>query len=114
MFLSAGLRGEQLRLVRLEDFFCVLSGAVMVALFVVEQAGVPLGAALLNSLSLPITTKLAVVFLISNLLPALLLSPALGHVLEFLRDSGPYNRDRRSIAADVPSLTGPRRPFQRV
>ena len=44
MFLSAGLRDEQLRLVHLEDFFCVLSGAVMVALFVVEQAGVPLGA----------------------------------------------------------------------
>ena len=101
MFLSAGLRGEQLRLVRLEDFFCVLSGVVMVALFVVEQAGVPLSAALLNSLSLPITTKLAVVFLISNLLPALLLSPALGHVLEFLKRLWP----------DTTAIDDPSRPM---
>ena len=73
----------------------------MVALFVVEQAGVPLGAALLNSLSLPITTKLAVVFLISNLLPALLLSPALGHVLEFLKRLWP----------DTTAIDDPSRPM---
>ena len=39
LFLSAGLRGERLRLVRLEDFFCVLSGALMVVLFAVEASG---------------------------------------------------------------------------
>ena len=101
MFLSAGLRGERLRLVRLEDFFCVLSGAVMVTLFAVEQAGVPLVAALVSSLSVPITTKLAVVFLISNLLPALLLSPALGRVLEFLKRLWP----------ETPAIDDPSRPM---
>jgi phosphate:Na+ symporter len=101
MFLSAGLRGERLRLVRLEDFFCVLSGAVMVALFAVEQAGVPLVAALVSSLPVPIMTKLAVVFLISNLLPALLLTPALGPVLEFLKRFWP----------DMPAIDDPSRPM---
>ena len=101
LFLSAGLRGERLRLVRLEDFFCVLSGAVMVTLFAVEQAGIPLVAAFVSSLSVPITTNLAVVFLISNLLPALLLSPALGRVLEFLKRLWP----------DTPAIDDPSRPM---
>ena len=52
----------------------------MVMLFAVEQAGMPLVAALVDSLSVPLATKLAGVFLISNLLPALLVSPLLGRV----------------------------------
>ena len=101
LFLSAGLRGKPLRLVRLEDFFCLLSGALMVMLFALEQAGVPLVAALVNSLSVPLTTRLAGIFLISNLLPALLLSPALGRVLEFLKRLWP----------DKPAIDDPSRPM---
>lgn len=100
LFLSAGLRGEPLRLVRLEDFFCVVSGAVMGTLFVVEQAGVPLVAAFVNSFSAPVATKLAVVFLISNLLPALLLSLGLGRVLKLLKRLWP----------DRPAIDDPSRP----
>jgi phosphate:Na+ symporter len=101
LFLSAGLSGEQLRLVRLEDFFCLLSGALMVTLFAVEQMGVPLVEPLVNSLPAPITSKLAVVFLISNLLPALVISPALGRVFEFLKKLWP----------DRPAIDDPSRPM---
>ena len=101
LFLSAGLRGERLRLVRLEDFFCVLSGTLMVALFAIEQAGVPLVAHLVDLVAAPITTKLAVVFLISNLLPALLISPALGAVLQFFKRLWP----------DTPAIDDPSRPM---
>jgi phosphate:Na+ symporter len=101
LFLSAGLHDERLRLVRLEDFFCVLSGALMAALFALEEAGVPLVAAGVNSLPVSLTTKLAIVFLISNLLPAWLLSPALGRALEFLKKLWP----------DRPALEDPSRPM---
>ena len=101
LFLSAGLRGERLRLVRLEDTFCVVSGALMATLFAVEEAGVPLIAAAVNSLALPISTKLALVFLISNILPALILSPAIGRVLELLKTFWP----------DAPALEDPSRPM---
>lgn len=101
LFLSAGLRGERLRLVRLEDTFCVLSGLLMTVLFAVEEAGVPLVAAAVTSLTFPITTKLAVVFLISNILPALVLSPAIGHALKFLSKLWP----------DVPATEDPSQPM---
>jgi phosphate:Na+ symporter len=73
-FLASGLRGAQLRLVRLEDLFCVLSGVIMVTLYIVEQMGVPLVAAGVKSLPVSTATQLAVVFLVSNLLPAVVLS----------------------------------------
>lgn len=73
-FLAAGLHGAQLRLVRLEDLFCVLSAVIMVALYAVEQLGVPLVAAGVKILPTSVATQLAVVFLVSNLLPALVLS----------------------------------------
>ena len=101
LFLSAGLSGEQLRLVRLEDFFCLFSGVIMVTLFAVEQAGVPLVEPLVNSFPAPLASKLAVVFLISNLLPALVLSPALGRVVELLR----------SLWPDKPGIDDPSRPM---
>jgi phosphate:Na+ symporter len=101
LFLSAGLRGERVRLVRLEDTFCLLSGVMMTALFLVEQAGVPLVAATVSLLAVPIATKLAVVFLISNLLPALVLTPALDHVLRILAKLWP----------DVPATEDPSRPM---
>lgn len=73
-FLSRGLHGDQLRLVRLEDLFCVVSALLMAALYVVEQAGVPLVAAGVEALPASPATRLAVVFLLSNLLPAVVLS----------------------------------------
>jgi phosphate:Na+ symporter len=72
--LAAGLHGDQLRLVRLEDLFCVLSGVIMITLYGIERAGVPLVMAGLEALPYSTATRLAVVFLISNLLPALLMS----------------------------------------
>ncbi len=111
-FLASGLRGAQLRLVRLEDFFCVVSGVVMVALYAVEQAGVPLVAAGVGALPASMATQLAVVFLLSNLLPALLLSLAPGRtealLLRFwpdreLADDPARPRYLRSHALDDPS-----------
>lgn len=78
MFLSAGLKGGELRLVRFEDLFCLWSGVLMMALFLLEQAGVPLIGAVLRDAPLAVSTKLALVFLLSNLLPALAMWPFLG------------------------------------
>lgn len=78
LFLSAGLGRPTLRLVRLEDWFCVVSGVMMFALFVIEQWGVPLVGAFVRSLHVSINVQLAVVFLLSNLLPAVVMSPFMG------------------------------------
>ena len=77
--LSLGMKGIGARLVRLEDFFCVLSGVVMLALFYIEKAGVPLVLALSKGLAPSEASALAVVFLLSNVIPALILSPMLSH-----------------------------------
>ncbi len=76
LFLSVGLTGASLRLVRLEDAFCLFSGLVMMVLFYLEQAGIPLVGAL-ASLAPEVGTRLAIVFLLSNLLPAIAISPLL-------------------------------------
>lgn len=89
LFLSTGLRDAQLRLVRLEDFFCIVSGAVMLALYAIEQTGVPLVSALVRSFGVSISTQLAMVFLLSNLLPALALSPFLRSSQDFLKKIWP-------------------------
>lgn len=78
IFLSTGLRGEQMRLVRLEDLFCVISAVIMLGLYALEATGIPLVAAGTGNLPFELTTKLAVVFLLSNLIPALAMSPILG------------------------------------
>lgn len=77
LFLSIGMRGEQLRLVRLEDLFCVVSALLMLGLYAAEAAGVPLGAALVRAISDSLTTQLAIIFLLSNLLAALVMTPSL-------------------------------------
>lgn len=89
IFLSAGLHGSALRLVRLEDLFCLFSGFVMVSLYAIEHSGIPLIAAFVSSLHVETATKLAVVFLLSNLIPALLLSPLLGTCAKLLRKLWP-------------------------
>ncbi len=74
--LSSGMRGAAVQLVRFEDLFCVLSGVLMVTLFYVEHlAGVPLVLAAAKRMSATTSLQLACVFLLSNLLPALLMSP---------------------------------------
>ncbi len=78
LVLAAELRGVPLQLVRFEDLFCVVSAAIMVALFYVEVlAGVPLIRAAITHVSANLKTQLALAFLLSNLLPALAMSPLL-------------------------------------
>lgn len=113
LFLSAGLHGDQLRLVRLEDLFCVASGVIMLALSLLESVGAPLVTALAQSLPTSINTKLAVVFLLSNLIPALVLSPTLascGRLLKKLWPDRPAEEDpsrplflRSQALADPPT-----------
>ena len=77
LFLSVGMTGDALRLVRMEDLFCAVSGVLMMLLFYLEQAGVPLVGALLREVGGRPSIQLAIVFLLSNLLPALALMPFL-------------------------------------
>jgi len=101
LFLSTGLRGEQLRLVRLEDLFCVVSALIMLGLYAVEAAGVPLGAALVHALSDSLATQLAIIFLLSNLLPALVMTPSLKAWRRLLEKFWP----------DTPAADDPSRPL---
>jgi len=75
IFLSLGLQGNGLRLVRFEDFFVMVGGIFMLVLFYLESFGVPLVGELSASLSPEVATRLALVFLFSNLFPVLLLWP---------------------------------------
>lgn len=84
VLLSSVLRGEASRLVRLEDLFCVLSGVLMLGLYFVEMAGVPLVFAFSGILVDSVQSQLAVVFLLSNLLAALVLTPTLPLARRFL------------------------------
>jgi phosphate:Na+ symporter len=64
-----------LQLVRFEDLFCLVSGAIMVALFYTETLlGVPLVRAAITWMSSDLKTQLALAFLLSNLLPAVVIS----------------------------------------
>jgi phosphate:Na+ symporter len=79
--LAAGLHGSAMQLVRFEDFFCLVSGALMMTLFYAEKGwNLPLVGALVERLSPELSLQLAVVFFLSNLLPAILLWPFLGAV----------------------------------
>ena len=76
--LAAGLHGRSLRLVRMEDLFCLVSGVLMLLLDLLESAGIPLVRAGVAAVTPDIRLQLALVFLLSNLVPALALTPALG------------------------------------
>lgn len=80
LLLAAGMRGPALRLVRTEDLFCVFSGTLMLGLFYVEQAGIPLILAFTEWVSQDVSLRLALLFLLSNLLPALVLTPFLARL----------------------------------
>lgn len=85
IFLSVGMTGDGLRLVRMEDLFCVVSGGLMMALFYLEAAGVPLIGLLVRGVSGGPAVQLAAVFFLSNLLPALVLTPLLPACSSFLK-----------------------------
>ena len=80
LLLAAGMEGPALRLVRTEDLFCVLSGLTMLGLHYLEQAGVPLVLALTAAITSDLSLRLALLFLLSNLIPALVLTPLLPQV----------------------------------
>ena len=84
--LAARMRGTSARLVRLEDLFCIVSGILMVLLYYVEtHTGWPLVRAATSAMTPNIKTQLATVFLISNALPALLITPLLPQCWTFLQ-----------------------------
>ena len=78
MLLAQGLTRAPLRMVRLEDLFCLVSATLMLALHALESAGAPLVLTFAGALPGEITTRLAAVFLLSNLLPALIMTPGIG------------------------------------
>lgn len=74
LILAAELRGTSLQLVRFEDLFCLVSGALMVILYYAESwLGVPLIRAAITRLSSDLKTQLALAFLLSNVLPAIVI-----------------------------------------
>lgn len=75
IFLSSGMKGDGLRLVRFEDGFVIFAGLFLLGLFYLEQAGLPLVLGLARAVTDGISAQLAVVFLLSNLLPALAFLP---------------------------------------
>ncbi len=94
VLLSVGMRGVSLQLVRFEDAFCLASGFLMVGLFFVEQlTGLPLVLAAVTWASGKLALQLALVFLLSNLLPAALVTPLLGRSLATLARLWPADED---------------------
>ena len=84
IFLALSLDQPSKRLVRFEDIFCAWSGVLMAALFFVERAGVPLVLAAIRHAAPGIELQLALVFLLSNLLPAAAMSFAIGPIMSRL------------------------------
>lgn len=84
-FLSLNLDRPSRRLVRFEDLFCLWSGALLTALFLAEKAGIPLVLAGVGHIAETIPLQLALVFLLSNLLPAIVLSFFIGPVTNLLQ-----------------------------
>jgi phosphate:Na+ symporter len=83
--LALGMRGVSRQLVRFEDAFCLVSVLLMVVLFYVEQwTGIPLVLAGVSSATDKIALQLALVFLLANLLPAMLVMPFLNSILTWL------------------------------
>ncbi|HEY4311470.1 MAG TPA: Na/Pi symporter [Pirellulales bacterium] len=83
--LSIGLRGAARQLVRSEDLFCLASGLLMVALFYLERlSGLPLALSAVRRATPSLALQLALVFLLSNLLPALVLSFFQGTLLRLV------------------------------
>ncbi|MDD5198711.1 MAG: Na/Pi symporter [Terrimicrobiaceae bacterium] len=85
VFLALNFDRPSRRLVRFEDIFCLWTGVLMGGLFFLEKAGVPLVlAAVHGSFGGNLKLQLALVFLLSNLLPAAVMAGAIGPVLRQL------------------------------
>jgi len=103
--LAAGLRGSAMQLVRFEDFFCLVSGALMMVLFYAEKwLHLPLVGALVKVVSPELSLQLAMVFFLSNLLPALLLWPLLSVVEQSLSRYWPPGKEEEDA---VPKFLQP-------
>ena len=61
----------------MEDLFCVFGGALMMGLLFAENSGIPLVGALADKMDGGAPIQLAMVFLLSNFIPALVLTPFL-------------------------------------
>lgn len=97
LLLAADLRGTPLQLVRFEDLFCLTSGVIMVTLFYVEEvAGVPLLQAAIAQIGDDVRSQLAFGFLLSNLIPAIVLSPLLTPCLRLLAWRWPTTTDENA------------------
>ena len=95
IFLSIGMNGDAVRLVRMEDLFCAVSGVLMMLLFYLEAAGIPLVGALVRGMGVGPSVQLAAVFLLSNLLPAILLTPILPACSQLLKKLWPNDPSPR-------------------
>jgi phosphate:Na+ symporter len=85
LFLSINLDRPSRRLVRFEDLFCVWSGILMTALFIVERAGVPLVmAGVVHVFPGHVKLQIALIFLLSNLLPAGVMAMGTNRVVDLL------------------------------
>jgi phosphate:Na+ symporter len=109
--LSAGMRGTSARLVRLEDGFCAMSGLLMIVLFYLETwTGWPLVRAAAGWVSADPRMQLATVFLISNAVPALLITPLLAqcwHLLQRLLPQTPAEHASQPKYINPSSLADP-------
>jgi len=94
-FLARGLSGSSIRLVRMEDFFCIFSGLLMMGLLLLERTGIPLVVAFANHLHAENAMRLAAVFFLSNLIPALILSPLLPICERMLKQFWPSDAAER-------------------
>lgn len=95
LLLSAGLSVSARKLVRFEDLFCLISGVLMVSIYYLEHwAHLPLIKFAAERL-FPgeLDFQLAFAFLISNLLPALLLTPFYGPMQKLLDKLWPAGDD---------------------
>jgi phosphate:Na+ symporter len=103
--LAMGLRGSAMQLVRFEDFFCLVSGAMMMVLFYAERwLHLPLVGTWVRMVSSDLSMQLAMVFLLSNLLPALVLWPLLGLVERALSHIWPPGKEEEDA---VPKFLQP-------
>jgi len=93
--LARGLSGSSIRLVRMEDFFCIFSGLLMMGLLLLERTGIPLVVAFANHLHAENAMRLAAVFFLSNLIPALILSPLLPICERMLKQFWPSDAAER-------------------
>ncbi len=84
VFLAFSLDRPSKRLVRFEDIFCIWSGVLMAALFFIERAGLPLVLTAAEHADGSPKLQLALIFLLSNLLPATLMSFAIGPIMQRL------------------------------